>query len=754
MTSPAAPLPPSDPVQSRSTAQRVLRNLIAGCVCGFLAIVIEVSFANLLLPDTMRAYVPVAIGMTLFSTLVLSAISALTSPIEGAVSVAQDIPIVAMSGIAGTITAGMAGHASEHVTLVTIIVTTTLVTIATGLALLLLGHFKLGGLIRFVPFPVIGGFLAGTGWLILLGGISVIIGEPLGAAAIGHILAPEVTAKCALAVAFVATVALVQFRSSSNLVFPIAIFAALVAYNVVVAVAGFTPDGLRAGGWLVPLPAGGGLWPPIIPSDLVAVDWSMVLTGVVAFPGVVIVTVMALLMNATGIELDTGRDIDLDKELRSVGIQSVVSGVGGGVPGYPAVSLSLLASRLGAQNRVVGLIVAALLAAALFRGTLVLSLVPTPLLGSLLMWVGGSLIIQWLIRSARQLPFREYLIILLIFLVIAGVSFAWGILVGLVAAVVLFVLEYGRVDTIRHVLRGSQYQSNVEDSEERRQTLRQYGDAILILRLQGYLFFGTADRLRKKILDEIEPAAVPGGRSGELPRVRFVLIDFNRVSGVDSSAVLSFARLIQVAERDGFMVVLTGTADAVHSALTSGPFGASAGTAVRFEPDIEHGLAWCENTLLADVAPEIGEGKARSVAALLSKVLKSDEEVDNLVGYCERVEIAPGMPVIEQGTPSDDMYFIESGRAAVLIEADRGSLRIAGVGPGAIVGEVAFYLGKPRTASVVAEEPIIAWRFTRAGLGRLQSELPGLAVRFHEGLAAMLAERLTGTDRLVRFFSE
>ena len=703
----------------------------------------------------MRAYIPVAIGMTLFSTMVLSAISAITSPIVGAVSVAQDIPIVAMSSIAGTISASMAGHTSAPVMLVTIIVATMLATIATGLALLLLGHFRLGGLIRFVPFPVIGGFLAGTGWLILKGGISVILGESFGVATMSHMLAPEVTAKGALSLAFVATVAFVQSQSRSNLVFPTVTFAALVAYNVVVAVAGFAPDALHAGGWLVSLPPGGSLWPPILPNDLAAVDWPMALTGIIAFPGVAVVTVMALLMNATAIELDTGRDINLDKELRSVGIQSVVSGAGGGLPGYPAVSLSLLASRLGAQNRVVGLIVALLLAGALFRGSLVLSLVPTPLLGGLLIWVGGSLIIQWLIDSARRLPFREYLIILLIFLVIATTSFAWGILAGLVAAVALFVLEYGRVETIRHVLRGSQYQSNVEDSEERRQTLRQYGDAILILRLQGYLFFGTADRLRKKIMDEIEPAAVPGGRSGELSRVRFVLIDFNRVSGVDSSAVLSFARLIQVAKRDGFIVVLTGTADAVHSALTRAPFGAGAGTAVRFEPDIEHGLAWCENTLLDDVAPEIGAGKARSVAALLSKVLRGDEEVDNLVGYCERVEIARGIAVIEQGTPSDDMYFIESGHAAVLIASDEGrSLRLAGVGPGAIVGEVAFYLGKPRTASVVAEEPIVAWRFTRAGLRRLQSELPGLAVRFHEGLAAMLAERLTSTDRLVRFFAE
>ena len=58
--------------------------------------------------------------------------------------------------------------------------------------------------------------------------------------------------------------------------------------------------------------------------------WPKVLAGLVALPGIVSVTVMALLMNATGIELDSGRDIDLDAELRSVGIQNLVAGAGGG----------------------------------------------------------------------------------------------------------------------------------------------------------------------------------------------------------------------------------------------------------------------------------------------------------------------------------------------------------------------------------------------------------------------------------------
>ncbi len=51
------------------------------------------------------------------------------------------------------------------------------VTVLTGITFLAIGTFKRGNLIRFVPYPVVGGFLAGTGWLLLKGGVYVASGE-------------------------------------------------------------------------------------------------------------------------------------------------------------------------------------------------------------------------------------------------------------------------------------------------------------------------------------------------------------------------------------------------------------------------------------------------------------------------------------------------------------------------------------------------------------------------------------------------
>ncbi len=394
--------------QAQSTAEpaafhQALQTLAAGLVCGFLAVVLSLSLGNLLFFGEMRDFVPVALGMALFTTMVVAAIAALTSPIKGVVSISEEIPIVAIAGPAAAITAAMSGMAPPRDIATTIIVAAAIATLVTGAILLALGYFRLGQLIRYVPFPVTGGFLAGTGWLILQGGFSVIAGDAIGLGTLHLLVEPGVALKCALGVAFAGLIFVVQSRSQQPMVLPLTLFVALAVYNLVVTVSAISPEILRETGWVVPMRADAGLWPPIVPADLAAVDWDAILASALMLPGIVIVTAMALLMNATGIELNNDSDVDLDKELRSVGLQNLAAGAGGGVPGYPAVSLSILSERLGAANRAVGLIVAAVTGCVLFLGELVLDLVPTPLLGSLLVWIGAALTYEWLVLSARRL---------------------------------------------------------------------------------------------------------------------------------------------------------------------------------------------------------------------------------------------------------------------------------------------------------------------------------------------------------------
>jgi len=97
----------------------------------------------------------------------------LLSSYGGSMAVTQDTPGVILAAAVATVGATLAGSAATEQLFPTTIVLLIGCTLMMGLICLLLGLFKLGALVRYLPFPVMGGFLAGTGWLLAVGGISV-----------------------------------------------------------------------------------------------------------------------------------------------------------------------------------------------------------------------------------------------------------------------------------------------------------------------------------------------------------------------------------------------------------------------------------------------------------------------------------------------------------------------------------------------------------------------------------------------------
>jgi SulP family sulfate permease len=684
--------------------------------------------------------------MALFASAVAALLTPFLSSTRGVAALAQSVPAAAMAGALGAIAANVA-PGNEHAVLATTVAAVAATTLFIGGGTWLLGAFRLSRVIRFIPFPVVGGFLAGSGWLVFVGGIDAISGGHFIDAPFALLSEPAALGRLCAATGLIAAIALARRLSNGwRLALPATIAFALVLFNVVVWAAAIPHETLRNQHWLMALPGGRVLWPPLPPADLALVDWRAIAGQTLNLLTVPVLAVISMLMNATGIELEERRDLDLDRELRTAGIANLIIGAGAGTPAYHSLSITTLAARLGSADAVVGATVAACCAAATVFGPQILSLVPTPLLGGVLIWIGGGLLHQWLVTAHRRLARAEYAVIILIFAIIAFVGFAWGIMVGLIAAAVLFAVEYGRVDIVRYTLTGRDYQTGAVSSSERLDLLRSQGDAILLVRLQGYLFFGTAERLRKRIQERMAVTRALGNR--------FLVIDFDRVSGLDSSAVLSFVRLSQATAPEGFVLVLTSMSGAVTKAMLRGGLDHGQDRRVRIEPTFEYGVEWCENALLAAVAPKLATAASRPARDILMTVVGDKDSAEALIPYCERVEFAAGSALITQGKPSDDIFFIEAGRAAVELTNGTQTIRLATLTHGAIVGEVAFYLSVPRSASVVAEDTLVAWRFSRANLDRLHAGEPEIAARFHQGIAAMLADRLTRTNRLIQLLAD
>jgi len=294
---------------------------------------------------------------------------------------------------------------------------------------------------------------------------------------------------------------------------------------------------------------------------------------------------------------------------------------------------------------------------------------------------------------------------------------------------------------VKHVLSGADHQSNVDRPLPHRRLLRERGEQIYILQLQGFIFFGTAHHLLTQItVREDAPNLLP---------LRFVILDFRRVSGLDSSAVLSFVKMSRLAQKRTFTVVATQMAPAIRSQLAVSGLVDDPQGALRIFPDLDHGLEWCENRLLTGAAlfPE-GE---RWTLEDLQRAVPSPLRWDQLSAHLERLSVGAGQCIIQQGATAADLYFIESGQVTVRVELDDGrSVRLRTMGPGTVVGEIGLYLRQVRSASVVADEPTVVHRLTAEALERMERNAPDAAAALHKFIAQMLAERLANTNKTLQ----
>jgi len=100
----------------------------------------------------------------------------------------------------------------------------------------------------------------------------------------------------------------------------------------------------------------------------------------------------------------------------------------------------------------------------------------------------------------------DYLVVILILIVVMFSDILQGVSFGFFVAIVLFVVNYSKLSVIKTETNGSDHASNVDRDLETRELLNQEGNRILILILQGFIFFGTADKLisaiRSRIMDQ------------------------------------------------------------------------------------------------------------------------------------------------------------------------------------------------------------------------------------------------------------
>lgn len=691
-----------------------------GLVLAMVNTLLSVALVSLIFSGNLRGALPIGIGLGLVGSATVALSIGLGSSFPGMYAGIQDASAAIVSLSAAAIVTSVPG--SDGVTTVLALIAVT--SFATGLTFLALGYFRWGEIARFVPFPVVGGLLAGTGFLIVTGAMDLLGMETfagLSSALTWGLTWPGLVLSALFLVA--------SRRGWPTWSYVAVLGGGMVAFHISIALAGIDTGDALARGWLLgPVPQGQ-LWPGLVTQSLANADWTAIASQAASLAAILVIAPISVLLYLSAIEIETKRDLDITTDLRATGWANVASAAVGGAPGYMYLADTVMTYRVVGPRRGATVVAALTILLVVVMGGSVLELIPQFIVGGILLFFGFEFLVEWLWTMRKKMGRLDYVLMFGIVIVIATVGFLEGVATGLLAATALFVVRYSRIDVVKHSLTASEHQSNIERPLPQAQYLREAGGSVLVLELQGFIFFGTAGRIIGRLRDRLR----------ESEPLLFVIFDFRRVTGVDSSAVALFERIgVMARERD--LVVLLTDLDSTQTAQFS-ELVSEYGDVITVEPDLDRGMAWCEDRLLDSA------GADRSDPRALPEGLEAE-----LGRYLVARSIAAGERLMTQGEPAPGIYLLKHGRATVLLEGgdEGGPVRLRTILEGTVLGEISLYRGEPVTATVMAETECEVLHLSPEAFDELCRDDPSTAADLHAFVARTLAARVSHANRAIR----
>ena len=699
-----------------------LPTLSAGITSGLGLLVAQVAFGTFIFSGALAPYSSQGVGLILFGNFAACLLIALAGGYRGAVAGLSPVLVLVMATIAATM------KADAQVLFVTTVCALIIGAVATGMCCLLVGRFRLANLLRFIPYPVAGGFVAGIGGAVCVAALSLMgINLDLGATAL---LEPAVLWIWLPGLAYGMILYGAIRRWGNPVILPASVLLAIAAYHLALSALGISDAEARAEGLLLISTAKGSLWPVLWPGDFAHVDWPAIVGQMPHMITLILIALICVIMNVAGLEVAVDEDLDWNREFRATGLASIVAGFGGGTVATVIVPASLRSKLFHATTRMTGVIAACVIGGALLFGDKMLELVPTAFVGGMLVFAGLGMLDQGLVKSRKRLPGPEYAIILLIFVVILFFGLLEGVGTGAVATLVFFAVRLSRVNTIASHFTARDHRSNKTRSVPDRAILLAEGDRVQAYQLQGYIFFGSvstlANRLRKALDGPSRPACL--------------MIDFSDVSGFDFSAVSVVTRFVQRANAAGVRVVLSGLSEKLQFSLERN-IAPSVFAELWLESNADHGLERCEDLIIAAWKPDAATMEKQHASLLehtvddleryLERQVRFEDLIETLRPWLTPRNYAAEDVIAGPDVPSEGLQLLLSGRASVY---DSAGLRLRQCGPGDVT-----WPSNPAVdteATVVADESCSVMLLTPNARNWIEKHEQGLAIDLYRYMLA------------------
>lgn len=622
------------------------------------------------------------------------------------------------------------------------------VALLSGALQFLYGAIGGGKLIKFIPYPVVAGYLSGVGALIFASQIPGFLGFSQSAGLMAGLSAPEHWRWQGIAVGLT-TVAGILAAPKLTKAVPAPILG-LAAGMLAYAGLGLAfPEMFRqSGNQLVLGPVAGGfgaVWPHLAGAwksmgALESSDWKRLLV-----PALTLSALLSIDTLKTCVIVDTLTRArhDSNRTLIGQGIGNIASALTGGMPGSGMMGATIVNLNSGGQSKRSGLFEGCFVLLAFLLFGKLAGWLPLAALAGVLMVVACRMF-DWtsfqLLRNRGTI--LDFVVIWAVILAALRFSLIAASGTGVALAVIIFLRDQIRSPVLHRKIYGNHFSSKKSRLPAESRALEEWGSQTVICELQGTLFFGTAD----KLYVELEP---------DLKRCRFVILDMRRVLSVDFTAAHMLELIEALLQDRGASLLFSHMPPILPFEQNLEDYLRKVGVTgrqqnVKVFAELDEAMAWAEDRILEEhhlLPDENAETPLELAQIELFRGIEPPQDLAAIQSCAAERSVAAGGTVFQFGDRGDALFLIRRGEVRIEFPVGAGRYRtLAYFGRGNFFGEMGFLDQKARTASAVASAQTELFVLERSQFDKICRDRPLLNETVLGRMAAALAVRLRRTN--------
>jgi CRP-like cAMP-binding protein/anti-anti-sigma regulatory factor len=343
----------------------------------------------------------------------------------------------------------------------------------------------------------------------------------------------------------------------------------------------------------------------------------------------------------------------------------------------------------------------------------------------------------------RKEVILDLVITLIVAIVTVSINLIAAIGVGILIASAMFIVRMGR-SIIKRKYFGNQFHSRKMRSIEDAEVLEKTGDRIMIIELQGPLFFGSAENLATEI-------------EGMLSKTQYCILNLKRVNDIDSTGANIIFQIKKKMESENKYFLLSQLREnpTLWHYLQVMHVDRLLKDRIIF-PDTDAALEWAEDHLLRQIHRDENSDQKIHLSQFKLFTGFSIEELNTMKTKLSLQTYGKGQLVFNEGDDGRDLYLLTKGSMTVTIhlpERNRQK-RIFTYTPGTVFGEMAFLDGSIRSASVWAHEDSEVLCLSLQQFHALREKRPEIATKLITNIALELSRRLRRTSEQVRLLED